>query len=236
MKILYSILACFLCQHCLIAEEPPRIPLISVTGTSELNVAPDLIRITVDIDNREKSLVEAKAKTDGQAKKLIDLAKSHQVSDEDIVTGYVAMSPVRNYRKNEGRAISYFQAAQRITITLKDFSKYDSLMDAMVGEGFGDAYVEYDVADMPSYRKKARIDAILAARGKAGILAEAVGQKIGKAYEIKEAAFGNTYARPNVSSNSVSRISSNDELAGGSPLSVGNIKISITVEASFYLE
>jgi uncharacterized protein len=218
------------------AEETPKIPLISVTGTAELNVAPDEIKISVDIDNREKVLKSAKEKTDEQAKKLLALVKAHQILPKDVITSYVAVTPVRSFRKNEARTILYFQAAQRITITLHDFSKYDSLMDSMTADGLQNILVEYDVADMPSYRKKARMNAILAAQEKAKVLAEAIGQKIGKAYSIEEVIQKNQYATPNVTSNTIGRISTPDEGAKGSPLSIGNIEIRVSVEASFYLE
>jgi uncharacterized protein len=131
MKNVSLIIAFYLFNACLIAEEMPKVPLVTVTGTHEIIAAPDLIKITVDIDNREKLLQEAKAKTNEQAKKLMDLAKSQQVSRDDIVTSYIAMLPIRNYRKTEGKAISYFQAAQQITIILRDLSKYGSLMDSL---------------------------------------------------------------------------------------------------------
>lgn len=237
MRIIISVFLLFLFSASLAAEDDPEIPLITVTGTSELNIVPDEIKISVDIDNREKLLQTAKEKTDEQARKLVALAKAQQIPPADILTSYVAMTPIRNFRKNEGRTILYFQASQRITITLHDFSKYDSLMDSMVKEGFGDATVVYDVSDMPSYRRKARISAILAAQEKARLLAEAIGQKIGKAYAIKEAAQSNPYgASRNVSLNTESRFGSQDEYPEGSSLSIGNIKVQVSVEVSFHLE
>jgi uncharacterized protein YggE len=236
MKNVSLIIAFYLFNACLIAEEMPKVPLVTVTGTHEIIAAPDLIKITVDIDNREKLLQEAKAKTNEQAKKLMDLAKSQQVSRDDIVTSYVAMLPIRNYRKTEGKAISYFQAAQQITIILRDLSKYGSLMDSLVREGFGDVTVVYDLEDMPSYRKKARVNAVLAAQEKAKLLAEAVSQKIGKAYSIKEENISNHYALPNSTANSISRVGASDEWIGKSELTIGNIEIRVSVQVSFCLE
>jgi hypothetical protein len=36
-------------------------------------------------------------------------------------------------------------------------------MDSLITEGFNRTFVEYDLSDMPGYRQKARINAILAA-------------------------------------------------------------------------
>jgi uncharacterized protein len=233
MKICNAVFMLLLFASFSAAEENPKIPLITVTGTYELNVTPDEIKIIVDIDNREKLLQTAKEKTDEQAKKLIAIAKTHQIPAVDVITSYVAMAPVRNFRKSEGREISYFQAAQRITIKLHDFSKYDPLMNSMINEGFGDASVVYDVLDMPSYRKKARVGAILAAQEKAKLLAEAIGQKIGKAYSIKEDNQKMNMPSP---SNSEFRYQGAPVDIDNSSLSIGNIVVKVSVEASFYLE
>jgi len=221
-----------------LGAEDAKLPLISVTGTHEISVEPDEIIITVNIDNREKLLKTAKSKTDEKAQKLIALAQSNGVQAKDIVTSYVAVKPVYSYR-NEGRTILYFQVGQRITVIVRDFFKYDSFMDSLITEGFNRTFVEYDLSDMPGYRQKARINAILAAKEKAKSLAEAVGQKIGKAYSIKEIAQSDSIYQPNaLISNTVSinTSRSREEDSDISPLSIGNIKVKVSVEVSFILE
>ena len=237
MKIIYSVCLFLLICPCLSAEDA-KLPLISVTGTHEINVEPDEIIVTVNIDNREKLLKTAKSKTNEKAQKLIALAQSNGVQTKDIVTSYVAVKPVYSY-KNEGRTIQYFQAGQRITVTVREFSKYDSFMDSLITEGFNRTFVEYDLSDMPGYRQKARINAILAAKEKAKSLAEAIGQKVGKAYSIKEIAQSDSIYQPNtLLSNTIgtSASRSREEDSDISPLSIGNIKVKVSVEVSFILE
>jgi uncharacterized protein len=239
MRIVHSIVMLLFLSACLAAEENPKIPLITVTGTHEMNIAPDEIKITIRIENREELLQTAKSKTDAQAKKAIALTKASQIQSNDTVTGYVEIRPRRETRKSDGRKIIYFIAAQQITITLRDFSKYDSFIDALVKEGLSSISVEYDVFDMPSYRKKARASAILAAQEKAKLFAETIGQKIGKAYTIKELNQNDAYGFPsNFLSNSMSArpTESPDSHMDDSSLSVGNVVVKITVEVSFVLE
>jgi uncharacterized protein YggE len=79
----------------------------------------------------------------------------------------------------------------------------------------------------------------LAAKEKAKSLAEAVGQKIGKAYSIKEIAQSDSIYQPNaLISNTVSinTSRSKEEDSDISPLSIGNIKVKVSVEVSFILE
>jgi len=210
--------------------------LITVTGTHEIQVAPDEIKITITIDNREKVAQAAKEKTDLQGKKLIQLGRAVSIEPKDVSSSFVLLQPIRNYKKAEGRSILYFQAVQRIVLTLHDFSKYQTLMDSLAQDGFAEALIEYGVSDMPGYRKKARSGAILAAQEKAKLLAETIGQKIGKAYNIKETVQTTAGMRPNVVSNAflAENAGEGDEESG--PLAVGNIPVKVSVEASFLLE
>jgi uncharacterized protein len=237
MRIINSIFMILLFSARLVAEDSQKIPLIAVTGTYEMNIAPDEIKITVKIENREEGLAAAKNKTDTQAKKLIALAKANQIQNNDIVTSYVDLAPRRDTRKADGRKIIYFLATQKVIITLRDFSKYDAFMETLVKDGLGDVLVEYGVSDLPSYRRKARVNAILAAQEKAKLLAEAIGQKIGKAYSITEVV-QNTPIGANILSNYISArsVEARDSDINDSALSVGNIVVKVTVEVSFILE
>ena len=175
-------------------------------------------------------------KTDLQGKRLIQLGRAVSIEPKDVSSSFVLLQPIRNYKKAEGRSILYFQAVQRIVLTLRDFSKYQTLMDSLAQDGFAEALIEYGVSDMPGYRKKARSGAILAAQEKAKLLAETIGQKIGKAYNIKETVQTTAGMRPNVANNAflAENAGEGDEESG--PLAVGNIPVKVSVEASFLLE
>jgi uncharacterized protein YggE len=239
MRTVPLLFTVMLCSAFLLAEDAtPKMPLISVTGTCRLDVAPDEIKITVDIDNRDKLLQVAKEKTDAQAKKLIALAAAAGIQPTDTITSYVTIDPARSARRNEGRTIVYFRAGQRVTLTLRDFSKYETLMNGLIAAGFGDALVEYSVSDLPAYRKQARVTAMLAAQEKAKLLAEAVGQKIGKAYAIKEITTQPSGGvAPNLYiSNAAYRVENERRDDSLGPLTFGNIPVTVTVEVTFLLE
>ena len=83
--------------------------------------------------------------------------------------------------------ISYFAAEQTMTITVRDISKLDVLVESLVKAG-GNRIdsIQYETSDLRKYRDQARDLAVKAAREKAQALAAALGQQIGKAQSIEE--------------------------------------------------
>ena len=83
--------------------------------------------------------------------------------------------------------ISYFAAEQTMTITVRDISKLDALVESLVKAGGNRIEsIQYETSDLRKYRDQARDLAVKAAREKAQALAAALGQEIGKAQSIEE--------------------------------------------------
>ncbi len=72
-------------------EYAPRPRLISVTGTSEVNVAPDQVVLSLGVESRDKDLGIAKSQSDARVKKILALAHDAGVEPEDIETSTLQM-------------------------------------------------------------------------------------------------------------------------------------------------
>ena len=74
-----------------------------------------------------------------------------------------------------------------VPVTVRDISKLDSLLEALVKAG-GNRIdsIQYETSELRKYRDQAREMAVIAAKEKAQALASALGQHIGKAYTIEE--------------------------------------------------
>src|SRR5262249_34369821 len=74
-----------------------------------------------------------------------------------------------------------------MTITVRDISKLDALVESLVKAG-GNRIdsIQYETSELRKYRDQARDLAVKAAREKAQALAAALGQQIGKAQSIEE--------------------------------------------------
>lgn len=231
MKSVAVVLGLFLLCRIVLAEDkaPPRI--VRVVGTAEVKVVPDRAVVELGVQKQDPNAAAAKAATDRAARQILAALRSHGVDDKDMQTTYLSLRPESYTRK--GVRISYFVADETLTITVHDLSKIDALLDALVGAG-GNRIdsITYETSDLRKYRDQARDLAVKAAREKAGALAQALGQEIGKAYSIDEIVdFGFSAG---LMANEA-RYSPSKDKAEGPSLAPGQKTISASVTVSFDL-
>jgi len=160
----------------------PRV--VKVTGTSDVKVNPDKAIIDVGISRQNISASAAKKAADADARQILSVLHNIKIDEEDIQTTYLSLQPEFDYRN--GR-VTYFLAEQSLTVTLRDLSKLDLLLEALIKAGGNRINsLRYETSELRTYRDEARELAIRAAREKAEALAKALGQSIGKAYSIEE--------------------------------------------------
>ena len=214
-------------------------PLVTVYGTAELKVVPDVVDISVSVEIRGRDLAAIASQQNSSVKDAITVIRKAGVDAKDIQTDFASITPKYSNSKN-GRNLDYYIAKKGIAFTLKDISKYDALTTELIQAGVDHfESVNFRVTDMRKYRDQAREMAITAAREKAVAFAATLGQKIGKAFSIEEdgePAASNQVARLNVSANSVGNVGGE---GGGSPdsgLMLGQIPVEAHVEVHFELQ
>ncbi len=164
---------------------PPKV--VRVTGTAEVKVVPDRVVLEIGVEKQSPSATTAKQAVDAVSRKVLAALRANGIEEKDIKTTYLSLQPQFDYRS--GMKISYFYAEQTISVTERDISKLDTLLDAVIRAG-GNRIdsIEYQSSDLRKYRDQAREMAVKAAREKAEALAHALGQEIGKPYSIEELA------------------------------------------------
>ena len=186
MKLLKIALASWLLAGMATAEDrlPPKV--VRVVGTAEVKVVPDRAVIEIGVEKQDPSASVAKHAEDAAARRILAALRGNGIDDKDIQTTFLSLQPQSYTRK--GVRTSYFVAAQTMTITVRDLAKLDTLLEALVKAG-GNRIdsIGYETSDLRKYRDQARDLAVKAAHEKAGALAKALGQDIGKAQSIEEA-------------------------------------------------
>lgn len=159
--------------------------IVKTTGTAELKVTPDQATIQLGVERQSATAKYAKAEVASTSRKILAALKELNIEDKDIQTAYLYLEPMIDYRK--GLRITTFTAEQSLSITVRDLSKLDAVMDAVISAGANRiGGIEYQSSDLRRYRDQARDAAAVAAREKAEALAKALGNQIGKAYSIEE--------------------------------------------------
>jgi uncharacterized protein YggE len=231
MKLLKIALALCVLAGLAAAEDklPPR--LVRVVGTAEVKVVPDRAVIEIGVEKQDPSASAAKHAEDAAARRILAALRGNGIDEKDMQTTFLSLQPQSSYVKKV--RVSYFVAAQTLTITVRDLSKLDTLLEALIKAG-GNRIdsIGYETSDLRKYRDQAREQAVKAAREKAEALAKALGQDIGKAQSIEEAQQSDF--TQNVQSNATSW--SNDDRTRSAPsIAVGQKSISASVTVSFEL-
>ena len=212
-------------------ESCPKPRLISVTGTAEINVAPDQVIMSLGIETHDKELSIAKSQNDARAKKIMAIAHSVGIEPKDIQTSALRLSP--DYSEEKVPRFLGYEVSQTIVITLQDISKYEALMTKLLGAGINRIHdIDFRVGETRKYRDEARAKAIRAAKEKAVAMAAELGQTIGKPWEISEEAGWNaTRAAANFSGYNAPRVGDSE-----STVAPGQVTIRASVSVSFQLE
>ncbi|MGO9085723.1 MAG: SIMPL domain-containing protein [Candidatus Sulfotelmatobacter sp.] len=221
-------------QDCL-----PRPRIISVTGTAEVNVAPDEAVLSLGVESRDKDLSVAKAQHDARVKKLLAEARNAGVEEKNIQTSTLQMQP--EYSEEKVPKFVAYEVSQTIQVTLKNLSKYENLITKLLESGVNRVdSVEFLVAEPRKYKDDARIKAIRVAREKATAMAAELGQTIGKPWDISEDTVNSVFAQTNsfVQGRNVQASSYSDSgpAAEESTVAPGQVSIRASVRVSFQLE
>lgn len=214
------------------AQEKP-VALVNVNGEHIINVEPDGANVNFMISTTHKDLQTAKKENDALVSKAITFLKNQKIADKDLQTTRVDLQPYNEYVKDEN-PIPMFRAQQSLTFKLTELDKLTDILSGLVDLGVNNIQnVQFISSKMDELQNEARAKAMQDAKRKAGILAEAVGQKVGNAFAIHD----NTSSNNNPPRPIYMAFKSADmaEARVQDPIATGEIEIRANVQVSFLL-
>lgn len=215
------------------AQEKPT-PLVNVNGEHIIKVEPDGANVNFMIITTNKDLQTAKRENDALVSKAIVFLKKQNIADKDIQTTRVDLQPYNEYVKDE-KPIPMFRAQQSLTFKVKDLNKLTDLLTGLVDLGVNNIQnVQFTSSKLEELQSEARAKAMLDAKRKATILAEAIGQKVGNAFTINDNTSSNGYY-PRVQYAMAYKSADMMESGGQAPIASGEIEITANVQVSFLL-
>ncbi len=200
-------------------------PLISVTGKSEIWVAPDQYEFSVVLVSERADAEAAMNANQDQLERLRALLTTYDIAGKDFQVSDVRLEhPYRN-----GTQRPEYQVSRSCHFTLGQISKKDSLLLSFTKGSIGEIQsVRASLKDPISLKEKLRLQALQQAQKKAQAMANSLQQSIGKAYWIEEIT-PDFWTSP--SANVMSRAPSEEGLSGA-----GQIHVQATVKAAFLLQ
>lgn len=160
------------------AAQAPRV--ISVSGTGQVSLQPDMAYIYIGVSTENESAADAVAKNNADTQRLIDALKAAGIADADIRTSNFSIWQNTPYGLDGQPGKPVYRVDNTVYVTARDLAKLGDLLDAAVRAGANNINsIQFDVADKTKALTDARKAAVEAAKKQAAELAEAAGVKLG---------------------------------------------------------
>jgi uncharacterized protein YggE len=146
---------------------------ISVTGTGQVFIAPDVADMTFGVTVRRDRATAASQDAAAEMTKVVAALKSAGIADKDIQTANYSLQPVYDYSGNNP-VLTGWEADNTVAVTLRDLSKVGQTIDATVNAGATNVGgINFRLDDPSKAEAQAREQAMADAKTKADALASA---------------------------------------------------------------
>ena len=206
---------------------------ISVTGSAEISVRPDMATFTVTATAIRDTTDEARIAVSSMINKAAGILEADfGIPSEDISTTYISAYP--EYRWNEGEQVLIGQKAnESISVTVHDIEALGDIYTKLMGiNGIEISDVSLDKEDKSAELEKARIDAVLDARTKAETYAKAAGAGIGDVLSITDSSTSSVYyPRANI----MYAMAADESASASTEYRISDITVSSSVSMTYEL-
>jgi uncharacterized protein YggE len=207
---------------------------ISVSGSAEAEVTPDIIYLSISLkeylkDNNSKKRVEI-TELENQ---LYNAVLKAGIAKEDLMVNNVASYTYTTEKKKNPD----FLASKQYRLKVSDLNKWNAIIGAVDPKGIASTNIEsYDYSKMTSLKKELKIKALLAAREKAAYMVEALGDKLGSVIDIQDIE-NNAYPQPMYKTANVAMsYATADRSAEAADLDFKKIKLNFVVNTVFEIK
>lgn len=209
---------------------------VSVTGSGEVKVEPDLATVNLTVYSNAKKAEDAKDANDKKLTKFFQLIRRLGLDKSAASTQYSSLAPRYEFQKDRERKLVEYEMQQRIALKVKQLDKVGELLDKLVEADISRIdNVQYGLENEDQAKQLALQKAVANAKAKADLLARNAGANLGKVLTINEQ--GASYHPPmpmrSFGAAKMSAMSAPD--AAPAPPS-GEVQVNQSVSVTFELE
>ena len=208
---------------------------ITVSGSAEMEVTPDIIYLSISLkeylkDNNSKTKVDITTLEN----QLFNAVQKAGLNKEDLTINNLSSY---NYA-TEKKKNPDFLASKQYRLKVTDLNKWNEIIGAVDAKGVAYTNIEsYDYSKIESLKKDLKIKALQAARVKAAYLVEALGDKLGSVIDIQEVN-NEQYPQPMYRTSMMMKSSMADSNAEAAPAEIDfkKIKLNYTMNTVFEIK
>lgn len=213
-------------------EAQPVVRSVSVTGSGQAYLVPDIAYIYVGVHTEKPTASEAMAENNAQTQKMIDALTGFGIDTKDIHTTNFSIWPMDKYDPQTGTPTGekVYSVDNTVYVTVRELKKLGDLLDTVVAAGANTVNsIQFDVADKAAAIKSARADAVKDAGTQAQELADAAGVELG---EIQSIGFFDSQPTPLVEGKGGGGLAQ----AASVPIQPGQLTITVTVNVTYAIK
>jgi hypothetical protein len=222
------------CSPTIMANAAPPVRTLSVNGTGQVLLSPDIAYIYIGVHSEQDTAAEAVAANNQETQKVIDALKEAGVKAEDIRTTNFSIWPNQQYGPDGQPIGTRYVVDNSVFVTVRELDNLGDLLDSAVAAGANSINsIQFDVADKTEALKKAREEAVKDAKEQANELADAAGIKLGEMqtisfYDSAPVPYLDTYGKGGGGAVAVE--------AAAVPIQPGQLTLTVTVSMSYEIK
>ena len=222
------------CQPTTINQEAAAaVRTISVTGSGQANLVPDIAYIYAGVHTESPTAAEAVTQNNTQTQAMIQALTDFGIATADIRTTNFSIWPMDKYDPATGLPTGEksYAVDNTVYVTVRDLDKLGDLLDTVVTAGANTVNsIQFDVANKTEALKQARADALKNAEAQAQELASVAGLTLG---EVQSISFYDTPVYPLMEG----RGGGGDAVAQAAvPIQPGQLTFTVTVNISYAIK
>ncbi|WP_316851454.1 SIMPL domain-containing protein [Pedobacter agri] len=226
-KLIAIALVAFLGLSSAMAQQVDLRRKISVSGSAETEVTPDIIYIGISL----KEYLNGKKKVEitELEKQLYAAVQKAGIAKENLtISNLSSWNYATEKKKNPD-----FLASKQYRLKVADLNKFNAILEEIDAKGIANTNIEsYDYSKIESLKKDLKIKALLSAKEKATYMAEALGNNLNGVIEIQDG--GDNIIQP-VYRNYMMKSAMAESADAAPEIDFKKIKLNFTVNVVFEL-
>ena len=200
---------------------------ITVVGEGRVLSVPDIAYVTLGVSEEARTAGEALAAMSIAGEAILARVAAAGIEPRHVQTSGLNLWPVHDHSSQGRPKVVGFAASTEYTIRVDDLEGLGGLLDEIVSAGANQLNgVRFDVSDPRPMEDAARRDAVLDARAKAELFADAAGVTLGEVVTLDEIVSG---GRPMP----MMEMRMMDAASDGVPLAEGEVAVEARVTMVF---
>lgn len=187
MRLLFAVLSFIaVVQPCVAEGTLPTAPHIYVEGSASISAAPEIMTVSLAYEEIDESVEKARLRLNKRANSFIESCKALGIVESDVSSTTLSIGPAFEYENGKQKLIGT-RVSRRISVTLRDFSKYSPFISAVTkSEVESIEHVRMRIENEKEILSQAQVEALSDAHARANRIATAAGRTLGAVYSISE--------------------------------------------------